>query len=165
MPRFLSQKITSMIKWWWFDTTKLWRGLLRSSEQKECPTMSLKMNFGLVRSLSLMTSRGVFFFRWKGEYFQRHVFKDMLSASFRTKWKYSAGRAGDQWYFSHVFLPALAVVLELKPPGWDFHLPCSLSSSPIRTLYLSLGPVDLFRNKLSTTIIPAWFFVVVRLCT
>lgn len=129
MPKFLSQKITSIIKWWWFDTTKLWRGLLHSNEQKECPTISLKMNFGLVSSLSLFTSRGLFFLGGKGNIFKGYVFEDMLSASFYTKWKYSTRYTGDQWYSSHVILPALAAVLELKPPGWDSACP-ALSHPP-----------------------------------
>lgn len=64
-----------MVVWY----PKCWRGLLGSSEQKKCPTLSLKMGFGLMNSLPLLPSRGVFFEVGKGAFLnvtfleQQHV--------------------------------------------------------------------------------------------
>lgn len=56
----LSQDITGIVKWRWFDTAELERGLF-SNKQKLRPTISLTMNFGFVNYVCLLlTSRGAF---------------------------------------------------------------------------------------------------------
>ena len=143
MPQFLSQKITGIIKGWWFDATQLWRGPLRSSEEKECSTISLRMNFGLVNSLSPLTFRGVSL-GGKGSVFKSYVFKEQVICIFAYDIK--SKNENTVWIIQVINLSNYSPHFDSEfraPAAWLRCLPpqsSSLSVPPTQALLISGTP-------------------------